>query len=138
MQNAAGIGWRSGGTVYRGLPGAGCTCSLRETVYCDDCWGTEARRIALTSRCRGRGEPLNTVLVVTSDDTLRARLVRSLSGFSIFEAPSDKDALRTLRLVDIDVIVRGNTGPLGALATFVAGSAAQRICTSPSFTFDMA
>jgi len=65
---------------------------------------------------------LNTVLVVTSDDGLRTRLVRSLSEFSIFETHSDKDALRTLRLVDIDVILRGNTGPTGALPTFLAAA----------------
>ena len=54
------------------------------------------------------------------DETLRARLVRSLASFSIFETQNDKEALRTLRLVDIDVILRESTGPAGALATFVA------------------
>jgi PAS domain S-box-containing protein len=62
---------------------------------------------------------VNTVLVLTADDALRARVNRPLADFSIFEARSDGDALRTLRLVDIDVIFRENTGPAGTLATFV-------------------
>ena len=65
---------------------------------------------------------MNTVLVVTADDALRARLVRCLSNFSIFEAHGDKDALRTLRLVDIDVILRESLGPAGALTTFAAAA----------------
>ena len=65
---------------------------------------------------------MNTVLVLTVDDTVRARVNRSLADFSIFEARSDGDALRTLRLVDIDVILRESTGPAGALATFVAAA----------------
>jgi PAS domain S-box-containing protein len=62
---------------------------------------------------------VNTVLVLTADDKLRARLARSLSAFSIFEARADGDALRTLRLVDIEIILRDSTGPAGALTTFV-------------------
>jgi PAS domain S-box-containing protein len=65
---------------------------------------------------------LNTVLVLTADDALRARMARSLGPFSIFEARADGDALRTLRLVDIDVILRESTGATGALATFVAAA----------------
>jgi PAS domain S-box-containing protein len=63
---------------------------------------------------------MNTVLLVTADEALRARLIQCLSAFSVFEANSDKDALRTLRLVDIDVIVRESVGPIGALPTFTA------------------
>ena len=65
---------------------------------------------------------MNTVLVLTADDALRARVSRSLTAFSIFEARSDSDALRTLRLVDIDVVLRESTGPAGALATFVTAA----------------
>jgi PAS domain S-box-containing protein len=72
---------------------------------------------------------VNTVLVLTSDDRLRARMARSLTAFSIFEARTDGDALRTLRLVDIDVILRESTGPAGALATFV--TAAREITPHP-------
>jgi PAS domain S-box-containing protein len=62
-----------------------------------------------------------TVLVVTADTALRGRLQRSLARFSVFDAPSDADAIKTLRLVDIDIILRDSTGPSGALTTFVAG-----------------
>src|SRR5205823_5619993 len=48
--------------------------------------------------------------------------MRSLSGFSVFEAHSDKDALRTLRLVDIDVILRGITGAIGTGAAFLTAA----------------
>jgi PAS domain S-box-containing protein len=65
---------------------------------------------------------VNTVLVLTADDALRARVSRSLAAFSIFEARSDSDALRTLRLVDVDIVLRESTGPAGALATFVAAA----------------
>jgi PAS domain S-box-containing protein len=65
---------------------------------------------------------VNTVLVLTTDDALRARVSRSLAPFSVFEARADGEALRTLRLVDIDVILRESTGPAGALATFVAAA----------------
>ncbi|HSC28458.1 MAG TPA: hypothetical protein VLD67_14360, partial [Vicinamibacterales bacterium] len=65
---------------------------------------------------------MNTVLVLTADDRLRARVARSLTAFSIFEARTDSDALRTLRLVDIDVILRETTGSAGALATFVGAA----------------
>jgi PAS domain S-box-containing protein len=65
---------------------------------------------------------VNTVLVLTADDGLRTRVARSLAPFSIFEARGDGDALRTLRLVDIDVILRESSGPAGSLGTFVAAA----------------
>jgi PAS domain S-box-containing protein len=64
---------------------------------------------------------MNTVLVVTSDSALRSRLQRSLTSFSVFEAASDGEAIKTLRLVDIDVVLRESSGPSGALSTFVTG-----------------
>jgi PAS domain S-box-containing protein len=65
---------------------------------------------------------MSTVLVVTSDSALRHRLQRALGAFSVFEAASDTDAMKTLRLVDIDLILRESAGPTGALSTFVAGA----------------
>jgi PAS domain S-box-containing protein len=65
---------------------------------------------------------VNTVLIVTPDDALRARLLRGLGGFTIFEAPSDPEALKTLRLVEIDLVLRDSAGPAGALSTFVSGA----------------
>ena len=65
---------------------------------------------------------MNTVLVVTPDDALRTRLLRGLGGFTIFEAPSDNEAIKTLRLVEIDLVLRDSAGPAGALSTFVSGA----------------
>ncbi|HEU4367394.1 MAG TPA: GAF domain-containing protein [Methylomirabilota bacterium] len=65
---------------------------------------------------------MNTVLVLATDEPLRARIIRSLAPFSTFEARTEGEALRTLRLVDIDVILRESAGPAGALATFVAAA----------------
>jgi two-component system, NtrC family, sensor histidine kinase AtoS len=62
---------------------------------------------------------VNTVLVVTADDALRTRLLRGLGGFTIFEAPSDSEAIKTLRLVEIDLVLRDSSGPAGALSSFV-------------------
>jgi hypothetical protein len=63
---------------------------------------------------------VNAVLVVTADAALRRRLQRSLTSFSVFAAESDAEAMKTLRLVDIDVVLRESAGPAGALSTFVA------------------
>ncbi len=65
---------------------------------------------------------MNTVLIVTPDDALRTRLLRGLGGFTIFEAPSDAEAVKTLRLVEIDLVLRDSAGPAGALSTFVSGA----------------
>src|SRR5262249_40466055 len=60
--------------------------------------------------------------IVTADDALRMRLLRGLGGFTIFEAPSDSEAIKTLRLVEIDLVLRDSAGPAGALSTFVSGA----------------
>jgi PAS domain S-box-containing protein len=62
---------------------------------------------------------MNTVLIVTADDALRMRVLRSLANFTVFEAASDGEALKTLRLVDIDLVLRDSIGQAGALSTFV-------------------
>jgi hypothetical protein len=49
MEKATGIAWRSGGTVYRGLPGAAALAGFgRQSIAMTPC-GTEALRNALTS-----------------------------------------------------------------------------------------
>jgi PAS domain S-box-containing protein len=63
---------------------------------------------------------MNAVLVVTADAALRGRLQRALASFSVFPVASDAEAIKTLRLVDIDIILRESGGPAGALSTFVA------------------
>jgi two-component system, NtrC family, sensor histidine kinase AtoS len=63
---------------------------------------------------------MNAVLIVTADAGLRGRLQRSLTSFSVFPVESDVEAIKTLRLVDIDLVLRESAGPAGALSTFVA------------------
>lgn len=65
---------------------------------------------------------MNTILIVTADDGLRTRLLRSLSHFTVFEAVSDGDALKTLRLVEVDLILRDSSGPTGSLGEFAAAA----------------
>jgi len=62
---------------------------------------------------------MNAVLLVTTDAALRGRLQRSLTSFSVFPVESDAEAIKTLRLVDIDLVLRESAGPAGALSTFV-------------------
>jgi len=49
---------------------------------------------------------MNTVLLVSPDDRLRNRLLGELDDCSVFVAQGDADALKTLRLVDIDLVIR--------------------------------
>ena len=63
---------------------------------------------------------MNAVLIVTSDDALRTRLVTALGDHSVFVAQGDAEALKTLRLIDIDVILRGGPGLPRGLEGFVA------------------
>ncbi|HEY7517409.1 MAG TPA: GAF domain-containing protein [Methylomirabilota bacterium] len=62
---------------------------------------------------------MNAVLLVTADAALRGRLQRALTSFNVFPAASDAEAIKTLRLVDIDLVLRESAGPAGALSTFV-------------------
>src|SRR5437879_7089851 len=64
---------------------------------------------------------MNTVLIVTPDEPLRTRLVAGLADHSVFVAQSDPEALKTLRLIDIDVILRGGGGLPRSLDAFIAG-----------------
>src|SRR5688572_5021706 len=63
---------------------------------------------------------MKAVLVVTPDNTLRARLLRTFTDSSTFLAPSDAEALKTLRLIDVDAIFRDSRGPVRNLSAFVA------------------
>jgi nitrogen-specific signal transduction histidine kinase len=64
---------------------------------------------------------MNTALLVTADDALRTRLERGLARYSIFAAPTDAEALRTLAVVDIDLVVRDCGGTSRGLEAFVVG-----------------
>lgn len=63
---------------------------------------------------------MKTVLLIAPDEAVRARLLRALGDYSVFAAQSDADALKTLRLIDIDVVLRDSTGPARGLEAFVA------------------
>jgi signal transduction histidine kinase len=63
---------------------------------------------------------MNTVLVVVPDEALRARVISGMRDHSVFVAQSDAEALKTLRLIDIDVIVRGGPGLAAEFEAFIA------------------
>ncbi|MEK7700925.1 MAG: hypothetical protein AAB418_02855, partial [candidate division NC10 bacterium] len=63
---------------------------------------------------------MNTVLLVTPDETLRARLLQALDDCSAFLAQNDAEALKILRLIDIDLVVRDSLGLPRGLEAFVA------------------
>jgi PAS domain S-box-containing protein len=63
---------------------------------------------------------VNTVLLVTPDETLRARLLQALDDCSAFLAQNDAEALKILRLIDIDLVVRDSLGLPRGLEAFVA------------------
>ena len=63
---------------------------------------------------------MNTVLVVVPDEALRAQLVSGMRDHSVFVAQNDAEALKTLRLIDIDFVVRGGPGLLQGLEMFIA------------------
>ncbi|OLB51055.1 MAG: hypothetical protein AUH99_08280 [Candidatus Rokubacteria bacterium 13_2_20CM_2_70_11] len=63
---------------------------------------------------------MNTVLVLTHDEALRARLLGTLDDYSAFIAQSDAEAVKILRLIDIDVILRDCVGLPRGLEAFAA------------------
>ncbi|OLC35019.1 MAG: hypothetical protein AUH81_11160 [Candidatus Rokubacteria bacterium 13_1_40CM_4_69_5] len=63
---------------------------------------------------------MKTVLVVTPDDALRTRILRGFAEASVFLAQADADALKTLRLIDADAVIRDSRGPARNLGTFVS------------------
>lgn len=64
--------------------------------------------------------PIKTVLLVTADAALQARLVRCFPQASVFVATADGDALRTLQLVEeVEAVVRDSRRPAASLAAFV-------------------
>jgi nitrogen-specific signal transduction histidine kinase len=64
---------------------------------------------------------VKTVLLVSVSDTIRPRLVRALEpAYSVFTAASDDEALRTLRLTAMELIIKEATPPLRGLASFIA------------------
>src|SRR6059036_3076177 len=114
--------WTLGAVSRRGFWSACSTRFLPPRREAPGCQPRRRRRCLhhrFPARRRGHGGDVNTILIVTADDALRGRLVSALGDHSVFVAQSDPEALKTLRLIDIDVILRGGGMPRG-LETFVA------------------
>jgi signal transduction histidine kinase len=63
---------------------------------------------------------MKTILVVTPDAALRARLLRGFPNCSAFVADDDAEALKTLRLIDVEAVLRDSRGPARTLGAFLA------------------
>ena len=63
---------------------------------------------------------MKTVLLVAGDEALAAKLFRALTTYSVFPAQTDKEALRTLRLTEIDLILKHAAHPARELTDFIA------------------
>jgi nitrogen-specific signal transduction histidine kinase len=63
---------------------------------------------------------MRTVLVLSPDEVLRARLLREMDDRSIFSASSDEEALKTLRFTEIDLIFKTVVPPSAEFPAFVA------------------
>jgi signal transduction histidine kinase len=70
---------------------------------------------------------VRTVLLVSVSEALRPRLLRALeNGSSMFSASSDDEALRTLRLTEMELIIKESGPPFRHLASFI--SSVRRLC----------
>jgi nitrogen-specific signal transduction histidine kinase len=59
-----------------------------------------------------------TILLVAADDDLRRRFEATLGDVSLFVAPTDAEAIRQLRMVDIDIAVRPASDARAPFADF--------------------
>jgi len=70
---------------------------------------------------------VKTILLVSASETLRNRLLRGLEyPHSMFAASTDDEALRTLRLTEMELIVKEVVSPSRGLAGFIAS--ARHLC----------
>jgi signal transduction histidine kinase len=69
---------------------------------------------------------VKTVLLVSASETLRPKLLRALEDTSIFTASSDEEALHTLRLTEMELIIKEATPPVKNLAPFI--TRARHLC----------
>jgi len=63
---------------------------------------------------------VRTVLLVSADESFRARLLRALGDRSVFAASSDEEALRTLRMAEAEIIVKEAGPRVRDLPAFIA------------------
>jgi signal transduction histidine kinase/CheY-like chemotaxis protein len=71
---------------------------------------------------------VRTILLVSADETLRARLAQALAERSVFFASSDEEALKTLRVTRVEAVVKEAAAPLRAVPTFI--SRVRHLCPS--------
>ncbi len=62
---------------------------------------------------------MRTVLLVSADESLRSRLSRALGDRSVFTASTDEEALKTLRVTEVEVIVKDASPPIREVPTFI-------------------
>ena len=62
---------------------------------------------------------MRTVLLVSEDEAMDAQLLRALPDCSVFTTPTDEEALRTLRLTEVDLILKHVTPPAHDLEGFI-------------------
>jgi signal transduction histidine kinase len=62
---------------------------------------------------------VKTVLLVAEDEALGAKLLRALTDYSVFPAQTDEEALRTLRLTEVDLILKHAAQPARDLDGFI-------------------
>ena len=63
---------------------------------------------------------MRTVLLVSGDEALCARLLRAFEECSVFTAGSDEEALKTLRITEMELIVKEAMPPLREVPAFIA------------------
>jgi PAS domain S-box-containing protein len=63
---------------------------------------------------------VRTVLLVCGDEGLRTRLLRALEDCSVFSAGSDEEALKTLRITEMELIIKEAAPPMREVPAFIA------------------
>ena len=63
---------------------------------------------------------MRTVLLVSGDEGLRARLQRALEHCSVFAAASDEEALKTLRITEMELVIKEAVPPMREVPAFIA------------------
>jgi signal transduction histidine kinase len=62
---------------------------------------------------------VKTVLLVAEDEAIGAKLLRALTDYSVFPAQTDEEALRTLRVTEVDLILKHAVRPTRDLEGFI-------------------
>ena len=62
---------------------------------------------------------MKTVLLVSPDESLRSRLLRALGDRSVFTASTDDEALKTIRVTEVEVVVKEASSPIREVPAFI-------------------